>query len=300
MFDALFRVFESRVQSTAMPPEGAPPAGLIDFYWHFIRQTRGLFFAMLLSCLLVALSDTVMPVLIGKLVALMTATDRPAALNDAWPMLLGMLVFMLVLRPLILLFDSLLRFNAVMPGLTSMVRWQNHWHVVRQSWPFFQDDFAGRIANRVMQTGNALRESAVSGVRAVWYIVIYGITTVLLLCLADWRLALPTVAWFAAYIGFLRYFVPRMRDLAKASSEVRSRVVARVVDTYTNILTVKLFARPADEDRYVQDVIESHKGAMARHMRLVTQFITILWMLNALLLVATAAVGLSLDRKSVV
>ena len=298
MFDALFRVFESRVQSTAMPPEGAPPAGLIDFYWHFIRQTRGLFFAMLLSCLLVALSDTVMPVLIGKLVALMTATDRPTALNDAWPMLLGMLIFMLVLRPLILLFDSLLRFNAVMPGLTSMVRWQNHWHVVRQSWPFFQDDFAGRIANRVMQTGNALRESAVSGVRAVWYIVIYGITTVVLLCLADWRLALPTVAWFAAYIGFLRYFVPRMRDLAKASSEVRSRVVARVVDTYTNILTVKLFARPADEDRYVQDVIESHKGAMARHMRLVTQFICILWMLNALLLVATAAVGLVLWQSS--
>ena len=121
-----------------------------------------------------ALSDTVMPVLIGKLVGLMTAIDRQAALHHAWPMLLGMLAFMLVLRPMVLLFDRLLRFNAVMPGMTSLVRWQNHWHVVRQSWPFFQDDFAGRIANRVMQTGNALRESAVSGVRAVWYIVIYG------------------------------------------------------------------------------------------------------------------------------
>ncbi len=294
MFDALFRAFESRVSSTALPPVGAPPAGLLAFYWHFIRQTRALFFAMLLSCLMVALSDTVTPVLIGKLVALMTATDRQAALHDAGPMLLGMLVFMLVVRPLVLLFDSLLRFNAVMPGLTSMVRWQNHWHVVRQSWPFFQDDFAGRIANRVMQTGNALRESAVSGVRAVWYILIYGLTTIVLLWRADWRLALPTVCWFAGYVVFLRYFVPRMRDLAKSSSEVRSRVVARVVDTYTNILTVKLFARPSDEDRYVQDVIDSHKGAMARHMRLVTQFIWILWMLNALLLVATAAVGLTL------
>ena len=294
MFDALFRVFESRVPATALPPAGAPPTGLLPFYWHFIRQARGLFFAMLLSCLLVALSDTVMPVLIGKLVALMTATDRSGALHAAWPMLLGMLLFMLVLRPLILLFDSLLRFNAVMPGLTSLVRWQNHWHVVRQSWPFFQDDFAGRMANRVMQTGNALRESAVSGVRAVWYIVVYGLTTIVLLWLADWRLALPTVCWFAGYVLFLRYFVPRMRDLAKASSEVRSRVVARVVDTYTNILTVKLFARPSDEDRYVQDVIESHKSAMARHMRLVTQFICSLWILNALLLVATAWVGLTL------
>ncbi len=294
MFSALFRRFESRIQATAPPPTEAPPAGLLAFYWHFVRQTRGLFAAMLLSCLLVALSDTVMPVLIGRLVALMTATDRAAALQGAWPMLLAMLVFMLVLRPLVLLFDSLLRFNAVMPGLTSMVRWQNHWHVVRQSWPFFQDDFAGRIANRVVQTGNALRESAVSGVRAVWYILVYGLTTIGLLWLADWRLALPTVCWFAGYVVFLRHFVPRMRDLSKASSEVRSRVVARVVDTYTNILTVKLFARPSDEDRHVQDVLDAHQQAIARHMRLVTQFIWTLWMLNALLLVATAAVGLTL------
>ena len=292
MFDRLFRFFESRVAATAMPADVAPPAGLIGFYWHFIGQARGLFFGMLLSCLLVALSDTVMPILIGRLVSLMTAADRVAALRDAVPMLVAMVVFLLVIRPLVLLFDSLLRFNAVMPGLTSLVRWQNHWHVVRQSWSFFQDDFAGRIANRVVQTGNALRESAVSGVRAVWYIVVYGVTTIVLLWLADWRLALPTLAWFAAYALFLRHFVPRMRDLAKASSEVRSGVVARVVDTYTNILTVKLFSRPQDEDRYVQDVIEAHKGAMARHMRQVTRFIVTLWMLNALLLVATAAIGL--------
>ena len=292
MFPALFRLFESQVQATAQPPAGAPPTGLLAFYWHYIRQARGLFLGMLLSCLLVALSDTVTPVLIGKLVALMTATDRSAALQGAMPQLLGMLLFMLVLRPAVLLFDSLLRFNAVMPGLTSMVRWQNHWHVVRQSWPFFEDDFAGRIANRVVQTGNALRESAVSGIRAIWYIVVYGLTTIVLLWMADWRLALPTVCWFAGYVLFLRHFVPRMRDLSKASSEVRSRVVARVVDTYTNILTVKLFARPSDEDRHVQDVLDAHQQAIARHMRLVTQFIWTLWMLNALLLVATASVGL--------
>ena len=294
MFDPLFRFFESRLAATEPPPPGAPPPGLLAFYWHFIRQARGLFAAMLLSCLLVALSDTVTPVLIGQLVGLMTASDRQAALRDAWPMLLWMLGFMLVLRPAALLFDSLLRFNAVMPAFTSLVRWQNHWHVVRQSWPFFQDDFAGRVANRVMQTGNSLRESAVSGVRAVWYILVYGLTTIVLMGLSDWRLALPTLCWFAGYIGFLRYFVPRMRELSKASSDQRSRVVARVVDTYSNILTVKLFARPSDEDRHVRDVIDAHQTAIARHMRLVTQFIWTLWMLNALLLVATAAVGLAL------
>ena len=273
MFSALFLRFESRIQATATPPPEAPPPGLLAFYWHFVRQARGLFAAMLLSCLLVALSDTVLPVLMGRLVALMAASDRQAALAQAGPMLLAMLVFMLVVRPLILLLDSLLRFNAVMPAFTSLVRWQNHWHVVRQSWPFFQDDFAGRIANRVMQTGNALRESAVQGVRSVWYILIYGLASLVLLAQADWRLALPTLAWFAGYVLFLRYFVPRLRDLARASSADRSRVMARVVDSYSNILTVKLFARPSDEDQHVREVITAHQGSMAAHMRLVTRFI---------------------------
>ena len=294
MWQALFQFFESRIQPTEFPPQDSPPNQLLAFYWHFIRQSKSLFLAMLVSCLLVALSDTVMPVLIGKLVGLMTAGDRESALREATPMLLWMLVFLLVLRPAALLLDSLLRFNAVMGAFTSMVRWQNHWHVVRQSWPFFQDDFAGRIANRVMQTGNSLRESAVSGVRAVWYILIYGLTTVVLMCLSDWRLAIPTICWFAAYISFLYYFVPRMRDLSKLSSEQRSRLVARVVDSYTNILTVKLFARPSDEDRHVRDVIHTHLHAVSQHMRMVTLFIFTLWMMNALLLAGTAAVGLYL------
>jgi len=294
MWQTLFEFFESRIKPTEYPPPNTPPKQLLAFYWYFIRQSKSLFLAMLVSCLLVALSDTVMPVLIGKLVGLMTAGDRESALREATPMLLWMLGFLLVLRPAALLLDSLLRFNAVMGAFTSMVRWQNHWHVVRQSWPFFQDDFAGRIANRVMQTGNSLRESAVSGVRAVWYILIYGLTTVVLMCLSDWRLAIPTICWFAAYIGFLYYFVPRMRDLSKLSSEQRSRLVARVVDSYTNILTVKLFARPSDEDRHVQDVIHTHMHAVSQHMRVVTLFIFTLWMMNALLLAGTAAVGLYL------
>ena len=170
MFEQLFRIFESRIQATEAPPGGPPPGGLWQFYGHFVGQNRGIFVAMLFSCLLVALSDTVAPVLIGQLVGLLGASDRQAALAQAVPMLLAMAIFMLVLRPAVIVLDALLRFNTVMPGFTGQVRWQSHWHVVRQSWPFFQDDFAGRIANRVMQTANAMRESAVSGVRAVWYL----------------------------------------------------------------------------------------------------------------------------------
>jgi ATP-binding cassette subfamily B multidrug efflux pump len=287
---ALFAFFESRIRPTAMPGS-APPEGLLAFYWHFIRQAKHLFGAMFVTGLVVALIDTLIPLFIGRLVRLMEATDRAAALDAAMPTLLAMGAAVLIGRPLALLLDSLVRNNAVVPGVTSLIRWQSHWHVVRQSWPFFQNDFAGRIANRVMQTSNAVRESVVSCIRAVWYIIVYGLSALVLMAMADWRLALPTVAWFVGYVVFLRHFVPQMRDLAKTSSELRSQVMGRVVDSYTNILTVKLFARARDEDAYVREVIDEHSGAIAAHMRLITIFMTTLSALNAMLLVGTAAIG---------
>ena len=287
---ALFAYFESRIRPTAAPGT-PPPHGLIAFYWHYIGQARTLFGAMFFTGLLVALIDTLIPLFIGRLVRLMEATDRAAALQAALPELLLMAAAVLIGRPLTLLLDSLVRNNAVVPGVTSLIRWQSHWHVVRQSWPFFQNDFAGRIANRVMQTSNAVRESVVSCIRAVWYIVVYGLSALVLMAMADWRLALPTIAWFVGYVVFLRHFVPKMRDLAKTSSELRSQVMGRVVDSYTNILTVKLFARARDEDQYVREVIDEHSGAIAAHMRLITTFMATLSVLNAMLLVGTAAIG---------
>jgi ATP-binding cassette, subfamily B, multidrug efflux pump len=287
---ALFAYFESRIRPTAAPGT-PPPQGLIAFYWHYIGQARTLFGAMFFTGLLVALIDTLIPLFIGRLVRLMEATDRAAALQAALPELLLMAAAVLIGRPLTLLLDSLVRNNAVVPGVTSLIRWQSHWHVVRQSWPFFQNDFAGRIANRVMQTSNAVRESVVSCIRAVWYIIVYGLSALVLMAMADWRLALPTVAWFVGYVVFLRHFVPKMRDLAKTSSELRSQVMGRVVDSYTNILTVKLFARARDEDQYVREVIDEHSGAIAAHMRLITTFMATLSVLNAMLLVGTAAIG---------
>ncbi|HKX43577.1 MAG TPA: ABC transporter ATP-binding protein [Burkholderiaceae bacterium] len=289
----MFAYFETRVRPTE-PPRSSPPAGLGAFYWHFIRQTRGLYLTMFVTGFAVALIDTAIPVFIGKLVTLMQASDRAAAFHAATPMLLTMAAIVLIGRPLTLLADSMMRNNAVVPGVTSLIRWQSHWHVVRQSWPFFQNDFAGRIANRVMQTGNAVRESVVSSIRALWYIAIYGITALVLMATSDWRLALPTALWFASYMFFLGYFVPRMRDRAKISSELRSMVMGRVVDSYTNILTVKLFARARDEDLYVREVVDEHTGAIAAHMRVTTRFMGTLAAMNALLLVSTATIGIVL------
>ncbi len=289
----MFAFFEQRIRPTELPP-GPPPAGLLAFYWHFVRQTRSLYAAMFVTGLAVALIDTLIPVFIGKIVTLMQASDRAVAFADARPGLLAMAALVLIGRPASLLADSLIRNNAVVPGVTSLIRWQSHWHVVRQSWPFFQNDFAGRIANRVMQTSNAVRESVVSSIRAIWYIAIYGVSAMLLMIGADWRLAIPTMLWFAGYVVFLRYFVPRMRDLAKVSSELRSSVMGRVVDAYTNILTVKLFSRARDEDAYVRNSLNEHTVAIAAHMRLITQFMTSLSVMNALLLVSTGAIGVVL------
>jgi ATP-binding cassette subfamily B multidrug efflux pump len=282
------------IAATSSPQAGPPPEGLMAFYWHFIRQTKGWYTAMFAASLAVALLDTVIPLFIGRLVALMEATDRAAALAADAPMLIAMIVLVLVVRPLAILSDVSIRHNALVPGATSLIRWQSHWHVVRQSWPFFQNDFAGRIANRVMQTASSLRESAMSSIRAVWYIGVYGTTAFTLMTIADWRLGAPMFVWFVGYVLILRFFVPRLRELSRVSSEGRSLVMGRVVDSYTNILTVKLFGRLRDEDAYVREAMDGHYGAMRKHLAMITRFHFSLTVLNALLLVGTAAIGLSL------
>src|SRR5438876_9096713 len=174
MLPAVLKLFQSNIRGTASPGPGAPPQGLLAFYWHFVSQAKGWYPAMFSASLAVALLDTVIPLFIGRLVSLMEATDRPAAIAQQWPMLAGMVALVLFVRPLALLADIAIRHNALIPGATSLIRWQSHWHVVRQSWPFFQNDFAGRIANRVMQTANELRESAMASLRAVWMIRAFG------------------------------------------------------------------------------------------------------------------------------
>jgi len=295
---SLFGVFEALIPGPAPLEDdqrnNPPPGGLFAFYWYFISQARGVFAAMFFTALAIALIDTLVPVLIGQLVRLVESPDRAAALEQKWPMLAGIALAILIGRPLVVLLDSLMRHNAVVPGVSQMVRWQSHWHVVRQSLPFFQNDFAGRLASRVMQTGYSLRETVTASLRAVWYILAFSLTALVIMGVADWRLALPMLTWAICYLAFLRYFVPRMRDKARASSEGNSALVGRIVDSYANILTVKLFARAADEDAYVADAMRDHRARVSDHMRLSTRFMVILATMNALLVVSTGAVGIGL------
>ncbi len=288
----MLRYLHTRIRGTATTGPGTPPATLRGFYAHFVRQTPGWYAAVFATSLAVALVDTLIPLFVGRLVSMMEATDRAAALAREAPVLAGMLAAVLVLRPLVLFVDVAIRHNVLIPGATTLVRWQSHWHVIRQGWSFFQNDFAGRIANRVMQTAQAVRESVLASIRAVWYILAYGLSALVLMAWADWRLAVPTALWFAGYLLFLRRFVPRLRELSRASAEVRSRVMARVVDGYTNILTVKLFSRLVDEDAWVREAMVEHQDAIAAHMRATTAFMVVLALLNSALLAGTATIGL--------
>jgi ATP-binding cassette subfamily B multidrug efflux pump len=289
---SLFRFFERLLEPTANAGDAAPPSGLAAFYWHYVRQARGLIVALFLAGIAVAGLDTTIPIFIGRIVTLISTHSYETFFAAAWPQLLGMGVVLLVARPIALLLQNLVTNQAIAPGLTNLIRWQSHWHVVRQSWTFFQNDFAGRIANRIMQTGPALRESVVASTNAVLYILVYGGTALVVLATHDWRLSIPVVGWFLGYVVLLRVCVPRMRNRSRAMSEVRSALTGRVVDSYTNILTVKLFARPRDEDDFVREAVDDHTRTFHRQQRLITVFSMCLIMLNILMVVGTASMAM--------
>ena len=177
----MLRRFEALLDPTAGSPAPPPNAGLLRFYWHYIRQVRGLTVALFLSGGIVGVLDTMIPAFIGRLVSLVSTHAAETFFRENAGTLLGMAAVLLILRPAGIIAHAVLVNQIVNPGFSNMIRWQNHWHVVRQSWTFFQNDFAGRIANRVLQTGPALRESLVMAFDAAWYILVYGTSALLLL-----------------------------------------------------------------------------------------------------------------------
>ena len=296
----MFKPFERYLQPTAVPDHPEPPASLLAFLWHFARQAKALFIALFVVEFFVALTDSAVPWFMGRIVTLVTTISPERFLTETWPWLAGMAIVVLIARPGIMMLRYLITNQAIAAPFTGLIRWQSHFHVVRQSWAFFQNDFAGRISNRVMQTGPAVRQTLVASVTALWYVLVYGITAVVMSASADAWLTLPIIGWFAGYVGLLCYFVPRLRDRSKISSEARSALVGRIVDSYTNILTVKLFARPRDEDNYVRDAVERHTDVFLRAQRLLTMFGTLLNVLNALLIASAGAIALILWRQGVV
>src|ERR1700676_3673981 len=301
----MLKFFERRLEPTGPLPDAPPPTltrphAVLRFYWHFVRQIPGPIAAVFTTSFFVAITDAAIPVCIGRIVSLVSEQDPGTIWDHAGLQLLMMAVLILIVRPASHFAQFIVTNQMLVPGLTNLVRWQSHWHVVRQGWTFFQNDFAGRIAARVMQTGPALRESIVLSIIGVWYILVYGTSAVTLLAAADWRLSLPIVLWFAVYGAVLAALLPQMRDRSRRMSEMRSSLTGKVVDSYTNILTVKLFARARDEDAFVRDAVDEHTEVWRSQLRLGTLWSITLSVMNALLMVGTGALALLLWRAGYV
>ena len=296
----MFALFERFLKPTAAPEHPEPPDALLSFLWHFARQAKWLFAALFVVELLVALGDSSVPWFMGRVVTMVTKLPPERFLAEGWPWLVGMAVVVLIARPAVTLTRYLITNQAIAAPFTGLIRWQAHWHVVRQSWAFFQNDFAGRISKRVMQTGPSVRSTLTATITTLWYICVYGASALALTASADRWLAAPILLWFSGYATLLVYFVPRMRERSKESSIARSTLMGRIVDSYTNIVTVKLFARAREEDEYVRNAVDRHVGLFQASQRLLTAFGALLDVLNALLIAGSGALALLLWRYGAV
>src|SRR5271163_2633742 len=215
----MFSLFERFLTPTAAPENPEPPPQLLSFLWHFARQAKWLFAALFAVEFFVALGDSSVPWFMGRVVTMVTKTPPDRFLATSWPWLLGMAVVVLIVRPTVTLTRYLITNQAIAAPFTGMIRWQSHRHVVRQSWAFFQNDFAGRISSRVMQTAPSVRSTLTATITTVWYILVYGTSAIVMTAAADRWLAVPILLWFSGYAAMLLYFVPRMRERSKRSSE---------------------------------------------------------------------------------
>jgi len=298
----IFRWFESLIDAFKEPVDGMPPQSTWRFYVFYLRQVWPVFLAAMLVGFIVAIIEVALFGFIGRIVDLARGVPAADFFRVHGLELLGMALVALVARPLFNGLHDLLVNQAIVPNLTNRIRWQNHRYVIRQSLGFFQNDYAGRIANRIMQTGASLRSSAVQIVDAIWYVVIYTGSAIALFARADVWLALPLFAWVFLYVGLLWFFVPRLKQRSWQASAARSKLMGRIVDGYSNVLTLKLFAHTRREEGYVAEAMAEQTSKLARMTRITTAMDVSIMVLNGFLIVGTSALALWLwseDRVTV-
>ncbi|KQN53759.1 MULTISPECIES: ABC transporter ATP-binding protein [unclassified Erwinia] len=296
----LFSRIERMIDVFRPAPDATPPDGVWRFYLYYLRQVWPGFAVLLVIGLIASLIEVALFRYLSRIIDLVNAGGAASFFRDHSGELLWMAAVAMLLRPLFIGLHDLLVHQTINPGMTNMIRWQNHSYVLRQSVSFFQNDFAGRIAQRIMQTGSALRDSAVQAVDALWHVLIYAVTTLVLFAEADWRLAMPLVVWIAGYVLCLRYFVPRIKARSVASSDSRSRLMGNVVDGYTNITTLKLFAHGDLESRYAREAIDDLTEKTRHQGRMVTGMDVVVTTLNGLLMVSTTGLALWLWSQSLI
>ena len=202
--------------------EGMPPRTLAGFYWYYTRQVWPVLAALLVVGLFVSLIEVSIFRYIGAIVDLLKTTTPDKVMSDYGPTFLWMGFVVAVARPVVTILHDLLVQQSLAPSFTNLVRWQTHRYVLRQTVGFFNNDFAGRIASKIIQTGPALREFVVQVCDALWFVTIYAISSLILFGQLDVRLMVPLAIWIVGFVATIVYFVPRIRRRS-----VRSRKRAR-------------------------------------------------------------------------
>lgn len=290
----MYRYFESLIDPLRPQPASRPPLGTLAFFYFYLKPIKGVLLVTLILSGIAALSELYVYIYLGRILDWMSDTERGAFVATHSLAMVWMAIVVIAIRPAALLVTRAIINLALAPGLANATRWQNHRYVLRQSMTFFQNDFAGRIAQKVMQTGHALREAVLNIVDGAWMLVIYLIGVVAFFADANVKLLWPILIWSVAYIAVIIFMVPPVRRKSASLSEANSALMGRVVDSYTNIQSVKLFAHHSLEEDYAGEGIRQHTHAFRILMRAILKMTITLTLLNTLLIAGTAAVSIML------
>ncbi len=302
MLDRIFTWFETRIDPFAAGEAVTrPPDQLLAFFWHYLKPVWWAFAALTLATLTLASLEVAVLAFVARVVDLMKDAKTPATFfADHAGELTFMAVLTLIVRPAMSAVADLVKQQLIQGPVNIRTRWLAHRYVLRQSLGFFQNDFAGRVATRVIQVGPAVRDVAGNTCDVVVWVVVHWIGAVFLFFATDWRLAIPLLFWLAGYIWALIYFVPRIEKLSSEMSEARSMLTGRIVDSYTNMATVKLFAHTEREDAYAKGAFSEFLDRYKQQLRLNSIMEVSLWTLNGVVLVATTGLAIWLWTKGIV
>jgi ATP-binding cassette, subfamily B, multidrug efflux pump len=296
----LFEWLEGRSEPFPQEVPDKPPDTLMAFIVHYARPFWPLLLAASSLATVVAILEVWLFSFVGNLVDWLSQADRGTLWSDYRWQLIGMSLLVLVFLPLLKLFYEAVHHQGLLGNFAMRIRWQAHRYLLRQSMEFYQNDFAGRVATKVMQTALGVRDTVMRATAVLLYVSVYFTAAIFLFAASDLRLTAPMLLWMAGYIFTLRYFVPRLREVSKEQAESRSAVTGRVVDSYTNIATVKMFAHAGYEDAYAREGMQVFLDNVYRQMRLATRLTVTLTLLNSALLFAVAATAIGLWQQGAV
>jgi ATP-binding cassette subfamily B multidrug efflux pump len=290
----MFRFFENLVDPYCDYVEtDTPPTRLWPFLRDYAKPFKTVFWLTAIMSVIVAAIEIGLIYYMGRVVDLLTGEPSQVWADHGTELIL-LALFVLLLRPALQLIDVLLLNNTILPNFGTLIRWRAHKHVLRQSVGWFENDFAGRIANRIMQTPPAAGEVVFQVFDAITFSLAYLAGAAVLLMVADARLLIPLVIWFALYAMLIRWTVKRVGPASQAASDARSTVTGRVVDSYSNIHSVKMFAHHDRELTYAKEAIEGTRRTFQVEMRIYTIMDAMLVTLNGLLIVGVVGWGIAL------